>query len=266
MNGRRVRRVLRPDVNPVYQPPPIPKSPTTKRRWRWPKLTPWLLILGLVAGFWWFIFRISHIEVINSQRPAEVESRVKQAISNPFWYQHLFWLPPQAIADGLVRDNPQLLASVSIRKDWLKRSIIVEVEDRHAVIRWGTNNQEFGIDQRGIVTARLVGGEGTDLPLVIDSSNLDIIPGTAVAPSQFVGFVRQLEAQLEAKIGLKLDRGRVVETTNELLADTSAGYYLRLDTSRSADDQLDSLKSLLDRGVKPAEYIDLRLAHKIYYR
>ena len=264
--GRRVRRVLRPDVNPVYKPPPTPKPPTTKRRRRWSKFALWAIVFGLIIGLWWFVFQVRDIKVSGSGRPAEIETRVRQAISSPFWHRHLFWLRPQTVAETILRDNPQLLASVSIKKDWVGRALLVEVEDRQAVIRWSSNSQEYGVDQRGIVSGALGEGEAGNLPLVIDSSNLDVSGGTAVAPSQFVAFVRGLQQQLEPRTGLAFVRGRVIETTNELLADTSAGYYLRLDTTKSVEEQSATLKTLLDRGIKPTEYIDLRLVYKVYYR
>lgn len=266
MSGRRVRRILRPDVNPVYQPPPVPKAPSARRRLRWPKLILWLLFLTVATVVFWLGFLVKLVEVRNSQQTEVITDKIEAAISQPFWYRHLFWLPADRVAERVVTENPQLVATLSIKKDWLGRKLIVSAEDRQAVIEWSANNRRYGIDQRGIVAAELGGGEGVGLPQIVDSSNLDVKPGAAVAPAQFVVFVREVVGSLKLKTNLGWQRGRVIESTNELLVDTDGGFYLKLDTNRSAADQLDTLKTLLDRGIKPTSYVDLRLAYKVYYR
>ena len=111
---------------------------------------------------------------------------------------------------------------------------------------------------------------GLTLPVVEESTNLPVKIGDRVVPASFIGFCSGLIETLPKKSGLQITGMRVPDTTSELYVVTNRGYYLKFDTTRSSSEQVGDLKIVLDTLARqkktPAEYIDLRIAGKAYYK
>ncbi|MBI4101274.1 hypothetical protein HY441_02265 [Candidatus Microgenomates bacterium] len=263
MKRRSVRR-LRPVITTSYEV----DRPAGSRRRRGRNLRIALAVLTLLtaAGLFWFGGLVSQVEVSASQHSEAIEQAIEQKFAALPWRRHLFWVSTDQLEQELAAQLSDKIAQISISKDWWSRKLAINVEDRAAVVRWQTAGVSYGLDQKGVITGGVSGGERTDLPLVIDSSNLAVSAGQAVSSAQFVAFVRETNQQLPVETNLTYRQARIIETTNELLVDTSGGFYIRLDTTRSSLEQLKTLKSLLNQGIKPTQSIDLRIPYKAYYR
>jgi hypothetical protein len=105
--------------------------------------------------------------------------------------------------------------------------------------------------------------------VVQDDSNLPVRPARRVVGTRFVTFVTALAQALP---GLKLTSTKyeIKDTTYDLYVSTTAGYRLILDTGRAAGDQAGDIDTMLRFLVKqrkhPAEYIDLRVPGRAYYK
>lgn len=262
MRKRRVRRgasisVERPQINRPL------KRPAKKRRFPI-KFVAGILLIFALAYFSWWILNIRTIELSNTQFRSDVESEINKVMSNPPWQRNLFWFPSATAESALKRNLSDKIAEVKISKKWWPPSLVVDVTDRTAVVSWQSGDTIFGIDQKGVVTGHLSPESG--LPEIIDEANLPLSPGTQIARASFIDFILQLDVKLPEIAGLSFERGRVVETTNDIYVDTNQRYYLRLDTTGDLEVQLSNLKKLLDKNIKPSVYFDLRLPHKAYYR
>ena len=105
---------------------------------------------------------------------------------------------------------------------------------------------------------------------MIDSSNVAVIANQQAVPAQFVKFTQSIFNNSQAVTGLSLTQARIQQTTNELLVDTTSGYYLRFDTTGDSAEQLTAVKLALQQaqvaGQQITSYIDVRLPYKLYYR
>lgn len=263
MSGRKVRRGGRHHISaPRVQ---RPTQPPTKRRQVPLKLFGILAAASSIALIWWYGLAIRSIQVEESQYHAEITTELSAIMNSPWWQKNLFWFPSASAEAALETAFDDKIAEASVRKKWWPPSLVVTAIDRTAVIGWQTGGQFFGIDQKGVVTGYLSPQSG--LPQLVDQTNLPVAPGDTIAREEFVKFVIILYRRLPEATGLSIERGRVAETTNELIIDTNRGYFLRFDTTLDIELQLSNLNALIKgAGVSPKEYIDLRLPHKAYYR
>jgi hypothetical protein len=90
-----------------------------------------------------------------------------------------------------------------------------------------------------------------------------------VTTSRFVAFVGELVPALAAN-GIGATSLDVKETTLDLSVTTNKGYRLIFDTGRTVAEEMADLKAVLGllatQKKTPAEYIDLRVSGKAYYK
>lgn len=267
MKPRQVKRISRPSANNL-RATTARSQPRRKRRQIRLSIGRIGLIVAVLASLivisWGGL--IQSVEVENSPDPQRVAELVGDEIGGAWWQRNILFLPAKGLEETLLSKYPDQFSQIKISRDWLSRAVIVNVSERNAQLRWQTAQGDYGVDSQGVITGELGRGEAADMPLVIDSTNLDVKPGQQVAPARFITFVIQTRNLLDSQTKLKFVKGRITETTNELVVDTSQKYYLRLDTTRPASEQIVSLKALLADGIKPSSYVDLRLPHKAYYR
>jgi len=74
--------------------------------------------------------------------------------------------------------------------------------------------------------------------------------------------------QVKQKINLEVTSLTVISPIADDLEVLTAkeGWKIYLDATRDADKQLDILKKLLAQGIKPKEYIDLRIENRVFYK
>ncbi len=86
---------------------------------------------------------------------------------------------------------------------------------------------------------------------------------------EFVDFVNALHEQLPNK-NITASQYQISDTTTELIVKTEQGYYIRFDTTRPIEKQMQDLSAVLAQikktGKKPGEYIDLRINGKVFYK
>lgn len=259
------RQVRRPIAKPLtsYRPSGNLPSPTKNRGWKKAKRAT-IIILGIALfSAIWLGGQIKHIQIIGSTNNSAVEAAIRTSLKQqPLLTRHLLFLDGSRLVDTTLAEHSDVIAKLKIQKNWLSQGLIAEVEDSQAVLVWQSGGKSVGVNQKGIATATA----SSDLPLVIDSSNLEVSEGQVLVSANFVEFARVAAGQLKPMLNLELKQLRIVDSTNELYVDTSAGYYLRLDTNRPVADQYQAAAAVLKTGAKPSQYIDLRIAHKAYYK
>ncbi len=264
MNERQVRRTDHPNFSPVYQPP-TPERPQLKRGPRF-KLTLWLILVLASVVALLLVGRINSVTVSGIDNSSVLTQQAKTLLGN-FSQRYIYWFSADQLQTRLLNQNTNSLADVAVSLNYFKRQVQITVEARQPVMRWQSNNQTWLVDQKGVAASQVISvGEPTNFPLVVDSTNLEVKPGQAVAPPAFISFVLVVQAKLPQVAKLTYQKGRVLQTTNELYVDTSAGFYIRFDTTRSVDDQLAEVKAILNHHIHPSLYIDVRLSYKAYYK
>lgn len=267
MNERRVRPVGR-QIYGRQQPYQRPAKARVAR----PRLSLWqrrliiLLALAGAAGYGlWHLFAIQHVEVRAPSGAGEVKSDVQQIIGSSALMGNLLTLNEQALESKLQQAEPALRSVKISRRPW--HTVVITATLKQPSLGWSTGDQSYLLDSDGTVIGSFP--SGSQLPTVVDTSNLPVHSGQQVVSPHFVAFVQALAPALKAA-GYNAHSLSIKDTTLDLTAVTDKGYNLILDTSRSAADEVVDLKAvqklLAQQNKTPGSYIDLRIAGKAYWK
>ncbi len=263
------RRVVRPQ-RPVYGRKPSPPrrlGPTIN----YDALRPLrgIFLLGLALVGLWSLFSVRNIEVHGNSTLTsdQVSALVRTSFDHHPFSGNLITLGLAPLAQELP-DSDKRIKTVSVRRVW-PGTVRLDVVERQPALGWRSGVQQFVLDGEGTAIA-LQQDLGLRLPTVTDSTNLPVKVGDRVVPAHFVTFCTGLIDNLPKRFGLQIIDMKVSETTSEIYVTTSRHFYIKFDTTRPVEDELGDLKTVLDTLNKlhktPAEYIDLRIAGKAYYK
>jgi len=223
-------------------------------------LATFLLFLYLV--FFSPFFVIKSVEVRDNHL-VSAEEVAKAAFPDNFQARRYLILP-SSISRNIQKTILQV-ESVSLSRNIGRGSLIINVVERATAIIWQTNNERFLINKTGIVYdyAPLL----SPLPIVEDLKNVPVNLGQRVVTKEFVDFIAAMTSSFALKADTAIERITIPETTFEIEVATGKGFKAIFDTTRSADAQLDNLVKVLQVvGDEPLQYVDLRIADRIYYK
>jgi cell division septal protein FtsQ len=227
-----------------------------------------LIMAGVVLLALYGLGRLVAVEKITVTAPshrAEIETQTRKLIAATWRQGNLVTLDSRELESDLAASDP-LLRDVEVKRRWL-HTVMVTVALKQPSIGWSTGNQVFLLDRDGTVIGAFPAG--STLPVVTDGSNLPVEVGKRVTTARFTDFVTGVQKALtDAKVGVTgLSVG---ETTLDLTVQTNRGYRLVFDTGRGVNEEMADYKAvanlLASQKKTPAEYIDLRVAGKAYYK
>jgi cell division septal protein FtsQ len=227
-----------------------------------------LVILILVlAGGWGIgqLFALKTVTVNAPARRAEIESEARRLIDSSWWWGNLLTFDNGEFTSKLQQADP-LLRNITVRRHWF-HAVVITATLKQPSLGWSTGNQVYVLDSDGTVIGSQSGA--SSFPVVVDGSNLPVRIGQKAASAHFVEFVGQIVPALAA-VGIGVTRLDIKDTTLDLTAQTNKGYKLFFDTGRTVMEELSDLRAvqalLVAQKRTPAEYIDLRIAGKAYYK
>ncbi|MBI2797829.1 FtsQ-type POTRA domain-containing protein [Candidatus Saccharibacteria bacterium] len=264
---RRLGRTRRVVYQPHYE------TPKTKRQWRVSAFVRPLIYILLFLGAAYVViisplFQIRKITIRGNSVvvAGEVQKAVEQALSETPLSRNIIFLNTTQISD-LIKSQNQQVASVRVDRS-LPNGIVVIIREQDPALLWRSATKAYVVSNDGYAYSQTTNNIN-NLITVIDTSNLPVRLGQPIVPASFVSFVKDLQTKLPS-LGIKLAQLNVGETTSEIVVATNSGYSIRLDTTRSSDDQLNDLKSTLDalkkQNKKITEYVDLRVPGKAFYK
>jgi len=267
MNNQRHVRGARP----VYGRQPVARNrrPTRKRNFSvglLPKRVIILVILIVAAAFGLKqLFAVKQVTVQSTTRQDEITREVNSIIADNWMQSNLLTLSGDRLATQLQAVDP-MIKTVAVSQQW-PSGVSVKVTLKRPSLGWTSGNQSYLLDRDGTVIGALPTGQA--LPVILDNSNLPVQLGQRVTSSQFVGFTIDAAAAM-ARLKLGPTKLEVKDTTLDLYATTPAGYQLIFDTSRSSADEVADLQTILaalaTQKKQAAQYIDLRVVGKAYYK
>lgn len=149
---------------------------------------------------------------------------------------------------------------------------------RKPVFTWkDVSNVDMFVDSNGVLFAKNF-DPTVKVPSLIkieDQSGVSLDAGTSVLTAKVIEFVGQLHTQIPPLYGpgAKVTRVIIPRSTREVqIQVTDKKYFIKLNSTRSLEEQIGELGSLLQffkqGGVEPAEYIDsgLQTKHSINKR
>lgn len=151
-------------------PPPTKRtrgyqSRRSKRSWSVPWRQIGLFVLGgiLVSGlgYLWFsnILRLNIVEIYGNRGVSQ--ENIQTALAD-FHQANIFLIKDQEVRDQLQDRFPQL-SSVVVQREYFPNKLVIEVQEKSAVILWHTGSIAYTLDETGHVVS--VGSE-EGLPLV----------------------------------------------------------------------------------------------------
>ena len=148
-----------------------------------------------------------------------------------------------------------------------QHSVLLEIVEKSPLLIWQTLDRKYLVDEDGIAWANYE-DKYAGLPTLIDTKNLPVKLGDKIIPTGMTIFFKELEANF-ADTGFTATKFEIMDIVSDLKVTSSAGWYVYFDTSRTAKNELVSLKRVIAEtksNPTPLEYVDLRINNRIFYK
>lgn len=212
--------------------------------------------------------RVTKIQVDGTSFASQVQVTAEKALANQLFGSNLLLMRSRGVKADVISSNGDQVAEVTVKKDYIHRTLIIKAVDRQPAVQWQSNNKLYEVDQTGKVTKQVT--VRNKLPLVVDETNVQVEPLTQVTTPTFLNFIAHLQQELNKTTNLIPLRYRLRSTTKEVLVDTNKNFYVLFDTDAKPSDQLQSVKRVLElaksKNQLPTSYVDVRIAYKAYYK
>lgn len=239
-----------------------------------------VILLLLAAGIMW-LNRVSGYAVTFPGSPAAPPSTsayiesAKLFRGTKITNQFSPTLDGQALAQFLMARHKEI-ASVAVRQAFLRSSPSLAITLRQPVLLWQTKKDDkaFYVDGSGTSFATNAYANDKQLVRVNDESGVPAELGAAVVSSRQIRFLGLLVGQVEQSSGGKLKVARIVfppSSTKQIdVFLTGKPYFVKVYMERpakaQAEEMVKSITYLTKKGVEPAEYLDVRVAEKTFYK
>lgn len=248
----------------------------------WVKYLPSILSLGIVLGALGYITTLStKPRVIVASNPSELlviqpneiyESAASKLFSSSLLNQNKLTLNTIKIAQQLQAQFPEL-GDVIVTIPLIGRKPIIQTRPSTPALILTGNGGSFVIDKQGrpVLKANQLASSVRDkLAVVTDGSDTTIELGKQLLTTDLVSFVASLQDQFAAK-AIQVESYTFPALANELHVKLAGkGYYIKFNTEVDARQQVGTYLAVIDRldseNISPAEYIDVRVEERAYYR
>jgi len=235
-----------------------------------------LLIVFLGAAYLLFaagFFLVDKIEVTgNSQVSVE---QVEQAIDKLgrgrlflMRKNHFFLLTRKRAEQMLTAEIPTVKSVVSYKRTW-PNAVSIEIQERSPGFVLRSRGGSYLVDDEGVVVRDVSQPDG--LPLVINQVDEQLAVAETLNNTRMVAFVLSAHKQWPIRISTPVAEIRMPgKASTQLQYLTQEGWGVFFDITRSAESQLASLATILNRQIPARErvnlaYIDLRFSKWAYY-
>lgn len=217
-----------------------------------------IIILAGLAYLFLFspVFKIKNIEVVGSPSD-EVRQKLDELKGKNIFSFHAAKLEEEIIAAN------QNYFSVRVYRG-LPDTIKVKFQDREPKIIWQTQGKKYLVDKDAVLFQELSGQ--SDLPMVVDTNNLDVKIPEQIGTANFVDFVKSANAEIN-KSNILVTEFQIHETTFQIEAIIDKNFKIIFDTLRPLSEQIDAFRTVYEKNKDNIkEYIDLRVEGWVYYK
>jgi hypothetical protein len=275
------RNVRMGSANRSASDQPQPDTPDrTKHRIEWRKQ---LSTIGALAAILLITILSLHlsnnakVEIVGGDDQVFMRDRktyedAAQAAFRPVLNGNKLTVNTNQIAANLQKQFPELSA-VSVTLPVFGNQPIVYIQPVAPKLILVGKGGMYLLDSEG--RALITGNQVPDLdalhvPVVNDQSGLPIALGKIILPKDTVSFIAEVSGQLQAK-GLKFTSLTLPAGSTELQARMDGvGYYVKFNLHGNAREEAGAylaVKAKLESTKKtPAEYVDVRVENKAYYK
>lgn len=244
------------------------------------RLLPSIIAVLVIVGSIFFSLTLStkpSVEIVGDgsfmyREPGEYADVVADIMNRSFMNKTKLTARTDKLEQELLDQFPELRAA-ALRLPVLGRkpTLVIDVSSPYLLL--ASQTQSFVLDKNGFAVAevkQLAQEYRTNIPLVQDKSSIEITLGRQILPSSTVQFIRHANDQLTAA-GLKASSYVLPTSVNELdIFVEGLTYFVKTDTAGDVRLQLGGFlatKNHLEKqGITPAEYIDVRVEEKVFYK
>jgi hypothetical protein len=201
------------------------------------------------------------------------QAAASDLMADSIWNRNKLTVNTAAVSQGLLKQFPELSSASVTLPLFSKRPIVYIQTDQPALIL-AARNGSFVIGSTGkalLPATRLPANSKLQLPVVTDQSGLEVRLNHQALTSDSVNFIQTVLAQLKAK-GVGAESLVLPVGTSELDLKIAGQPYtvkfnLESGTAREQSGTFLATKSKLEsQHIIPAQYIDVRLDGRAYYK
>lgn len=256
-------------------------SRTNPTRRRWLVYLPSLVsIVGVLSAFIYLTTLSSkpRVEIktgttlVAVQKESVYQAAASQLINESLLSRSKLTADTDALAEKLMNKFPEL-GDVAVIIPLIGRRAVFEIRPAQPVLVLVGSSGSYIIDSTGrpvLAASQLASSIRDKLPVVSDDSGTEIKLGKQLFTSELVSFISDLSAQFKAK-GISVESYELPFLANEVhLHLEGKGYVIKFNTENDARQQAGTYLALAEKlqadGVVPAEYVDVRIDERAYYK
>jgi len=256
------------------------KPSTTGHTSRWLYLPSFMAALALIISFGYILTLDTNPKIsltgnasgLSVQTSATYQQAARTILARSIFNHNKLTVDTGAVERGLKQQFPEL-SEVAVTLPLLGHRPVIELVAVQPALVLVTKGNLAVVASNGKVLAAgksLNNSALKDLPRVDDNSGLSLQIGAAVLPSAQVSFIQNLVAQITLQ-QLSVQSLSLPAAPNEVDIHLSGiSYFLKFNTDLDVRQQVGTYlaaKQKLDGDhITPAEYIDLRVEEKIFYK
>lgn len=250
-----------------------PKRDLT-RFWQFLRRLIWAaaIIMVIYLLTWSRIFTVKEVEVQGTKLTDPTHLKGLVPIGSRIW-----WLPEEQIT-AAIADDP-IIMNIKILRG-LPNKVRIVVTEKEPTLLWQSGEIVSILDPNGMVITQypassvlseesVLGQAVASLPVVVDTQQVPVQPGTAATSANFLEFMQKVRDSIETRLpDLTWQR---IEVGESFLYDvtfvSSTGMSVSLNTLADADIQIKNLAFLIQHGaVGESDKVDLRVDRWAYVK
>lgn len=206
------------------------------------------------------------------QNASSYEGEAKKLLEKSITNRSKLLIDTDRVAEEL-RDTFPELGNVSVIIPLVSRRPIIEVQPSQPGLIAASSEGVFIVDVEGRVLAKAADADSSvrdNLPVVRDESGIAIERSKILLPKETVAFIREIDGQLQAN-KTPVESMTLPAISNELhVRIKGKPYYVKFDVRGQGREQAGTFLAVRERLEKenktPAEYIDVRVSEKAFYK
>ncbi len=206
------------------------------------------------------------------REPEFYDEAISKILSRSILNRNKLTIDTNKVTSEIESAYPEL-GEVAIILPLISRNPVVNIYPSQSVLTLLANNGSFIIDEKGravLSASEAPSAVRDNLPKVVDESGFEVKRGQIALPREIVSYIQNLFFQLDAK-QVKVKNMTLPKISNELhVRLDNEAYYIKFDLQTDSRQQAGAFLAVHELlkadNTVPTEYIDVRIADKVFYK